>query len=377
MWTMVLTNLAGSAIGEVREATERKVVMSLNKPSTASFTIWPDNDLMPNLFGEDTLLKVYQGSSLRFHGNVISSELATQGDGSRPSIRVNAADPAWRLSRRVLGQSSGGTKYTGDKAKSAYKMINELNSAFEIVIEGGGKEEYIVEGNTGIKLLSEAEYNSEGEGEYIAGPYKAALSCINDLAHGFDGFDWYMEPIEYSAGKIVTFQAKGVYGGTSGAVFEHGYGQKNVRSLSYLRDLSGLANVAFHIPDEGFTAGAVVKSAINGKSASLRGRFEIVADGFGLTDATLRQNWVDEVVRVRKNPRFVVAMSLDIDDGTGRVPALKTDFWLGDLVTARSVINDTTMFNGKVRVYQIQVELNDAGTATVTPILIDETGEEL
>lgn len=361
-WSMVLTKLDGTELNEVRLAKERKLVMSLNKPSTAAFTVRPDNPLLEPLFAEDTLLKVYQGTTLRFHGNVVSTELATQEDGSQPSVKVNAADPAWRLARRVLGQSAGGTKYTGDKAKSAYKMINELNGV----------------GSTSIKLLAESEYDSEGSGEYVAGPYKVALSCINDLAHGLDGFDWYMEPIEYTSGNIVTFQAKGVYGGSAAAaVFEHGYGQHNVRKLSYLRDLSGLANVAFHLPDEGFTEGAVVKTASDATSIATRGRYEAVADGFGLSDATLRQNWVDEFVRVRKNPRFVVSMTLDVDDLTGRVPQLGTDFWLGDLVKARSVISEMTMFNGQVRVYQIQVEINDNGTATVTPILIDEEGTEL
>lgn len=360
-WTMVLTKLDGTEINEVRLATERKIVMSLNKPSTAAFTVRPDNPLLEPLFAEDTLLKAYQGSTLRFHGNVVSSELTTQEDGSQPSVKVNAADPAWRLSRRVLGQSSGGTKYTGDKAKSARKMINELNGV----------------SNTGVNLLAESEYDSAGAGEYVAGPYKAALSCINDLAHGLDGFDWYMDPIEYTAGAVSTFRANGVFGGTAKAVFEHGYGQHNIRKLSYLRDLSGLANVAFHLPDEGFTEGAVVKTATDATSIATRGRFESVADGFGLSDATLRQNWVDEFVRVRKNPRFVVAMTLDVDDLTGRVPVLGTDFWLGDLVAARSVIAEKTMFNGQVRVYQIQVDINDNGTGTVTPVLIDEEGTEL
>ena len=35
-WTMVLTKLDGTEINEVRLATERKVVISLNKPSTAA-----------------------------------------------------------------------------------------------------------------------------------------------------------------------------------------------------------------------------------------------------------------------------------------------------------------------------------------------------
>jgi hypothetical protein len=375
MWTMVLTNLSGVVINEVRQAVDRKVVISLNKPSTAAFTIRPDNPLLSDLFSDDTLLKVYQGTTLRFHGNVISSELSTQEDGSAPTVKVNAADPAWKLSRRLSGLSAGGTKYEGDKAKSSRKIINELNAQ-------SGHE---TNPHTGIKLLAESEYSAGGSGTYVAGPYKTSLSCINDLANGFDGFDWYMNPLEgetatvskWTTTLLATYEAQEVIGGASNAVFEHGYGQHNVRKLTYLRDLAGLANKAYHLPDEGFTEGATVKEAADVPSLEHRGRYEAIADGYGLTDSTLRQNWVDEVVRVRKNPRFVVSMTLDVDDLTGRVPRFGTDFSLGDLVIARSVINETTMFDGQVRVYQVQVDLNDNGTGTVTPVLIDEEGTEL
>lgn len=368
MWTFVLTNLAGTEIGELVQASERKVTMALNRASTASFSVRPDNPMLSDLFADDRLLKVYEDKTLRFYGPVVTSELSTQDSGSAPTIKVNAADPAWKLSRRLLGLSSGGTKYEGDKAKTARKMINELNT--DLV-------NYPTNPDTGIFLLPESSYSAGGSGTYVAGPYKSALSCINDLAHGIDGFDWYMDPLDGVAGKMATFEADGTFGSEVGAVFEHGVGQKNVRKLSYVRDLSGLANKAFHIPDEGLTEGSEVKVGADAASIEHRGRFEIVADGFGLTDAGLRQNWVDEVVRVRKNPRFVVGMGLDIDDGYGRVPKFGEDYWLGDLVFARSRINGVTMFSGKVRVYQIQVEVNQAGTGTVTPILIDEEGSEL
>jgi hypothetical protein len=89
-------------------------------------------------------------------------------------------------------------------------------------------------------------------------------------------------------------------------------------------------------------------------------------------DKTLRNKWLEEVIRVKKNPRFVAGMTLDIQDETGRVPKIADDFWLGDLVNARAVIEDETLFNGKVRVYQIKIDINDAGTATITPILVEE-----
>lgn len=372
-WTFVTEDIKGKALGEVRNATDRTLSIGINRPATSGFTIRPDNELMGSLFNEDTLLKVYEDNILRFRGNVTSSEFATSDDGAS-SIRVNAADPAWKLTKRLLGLSSTGTTYTGEKAKSARKMINELNT---------DAATYPTNPHTGIKLLAEAAYVS-GSGTYVAGPYAAALSCINDLAHNLTGFDWYMKPIEgefFGGGwvgpLVAQFEATNAFGVKSSAVFEHGFGTHNVNSQNFTRDLSDMCNMAFHLPDDGFTEGGTVKNYFDNPTQTARGRYEQVADAFGLTDEALRKAWLEEFIRVKKNPRQVVTMTLDTDDGTGRVPKLGTDYWLGDMVQARAVVEGTTLYNGQVRVYGVNIAVNEAGTGIVTPVLVDEEGEAL
>jgi hypothetical protein len=363
MWNYVITDLAGTELGEVRNATARTVSLGLNRASTASFSIRTDNPLVTDLFAGDTLLKVYEDKTLRFHGNVVSTELAGEGDGA--SIRVNAANPAWKLARRLLGLSTGGKTYTGDKAKSARKMINELNT---------DTTTYPTNPETGIKLLAESAYTA-GSGTYVAGPYRTALSCINDLAHTLTGFDWYISPMEMSAGKYGLFEAEQGFGNSSNAVFEYGWGAKTAKSINYVRDLGDLTNKAYHVPDDLETES--VLNEADTASIAYRGRYEAVADAFGITDAGLRAAWLAEFIRVKKNPRFVVSMTLDIDDGSGRIPKLGTDYWLGDFVTARGVLQGTPLFNGLVRVYGIEIEVSEQGSAQVTPVLLDEEGEAL
>lgn len=362
MWTFELCKLDGTAIGEVRNATSRNVTLAINRASTASFQIRGDNELLVPLFEDDTKLRVWRDSTLQYFGYVTSCELSDES-GS-PQIKVNSADAAWKLAKRLAGKSAGGTKYEGDKAKSARKIVNEANT----------------EGESGVRLLAEGEYSAGGSGTYVAGPYKPVLSCINDLAHGFDGFDWRLEPyIGELATKTATLIAKTTIGGTAVGVFERGWGQKNVKQMSYVRDVSSVVNRAFHLPDEGLESeGATVKVKNDAASEAHRTRFESVADGYGLTDSTLREKWLEEVIRVRKNPRFVVGMTLDKDDGTDRVPVYGTDFNLGDVATARAVLNENvTLFDGLARVYQVKFEINEQGGETVTPILIDEEGENL
>lgn len=363
MWTHVLTELDGTEIAEIQNATSRRVSLGLNRSATASATIRTDNPIAIDVFSRDTLLKVYEDTTLRFHGNVVSTQLSAGGDSS--TIQINAANPAWKLARRLLGLSSGGKAYTGDKAKTARKMINELNT---------DTVTYPTNPETGIKLNSEAAY-SAGSGNYTAGPYATALSCINDLAHTLSGFDWYISPMEYEGGKIGLFEAEQGFGGERDTVFEYGWGAKSVKSMDYVRDLSDLVNKAYHLPSDIGTES--VLSASNTPSIEGRGRFEQVADAFGITDTALRTAWLEEVIRVKHNPRFVVSMSLATDDGTGRVPQLGPDYWLGDIVTARAVLQDEPLFSGKVRVYGIEIEISEAGSAQITPILLDEEGTEL
>lgn len=363
MWTYELCKLDGTPIGEVRQASERVVVLGINRPSTATFSVRMDNDLLVPLYKEDTRLRVWEDSTLRFNGYVTTTELAETDPNQPVAIKVNAVDAAWKLAHRLTGKSSGGTAHTGDKAKTARKIISEVNG----------------EGNSGVEILAEGEYSAAGSGNYTAGPYATALACINDLAHGIDGFDWKMEPLSAVGTKVSRFVAKPVLGTTvTAAVFERGWGQKNCRVSSYVRDLTGLSNRAFHMPDEGLeTEGAVVKVKNDAVSEALRGRFESIADAYGLQDSTLRDKWLEEYIRVRKNPRYVVGLTLDKQDGTGRVPIYGTDFNLGDLITARAVFNGITLFNGLVRIYAVKFEINETGAAIVTPILIDEEGESL
>jgi hypothetical protein len=365
MWTYVLTELNGNEIGEVNDATARSLGLGLNRISTSSFTIRADNAMMSAVFNDDTLLKVYQDKTLRFHGPVTSTELSADGETAE-TVRVNAASPAWKLARRLLGLSSAGKTYTGDKAKTARKMINELNT---------DTATYPTNPETGIRLNAEGTY-SAGSGEYVAGPYAAALSCINDLAHTLNGFDWYVYPEEYNSGKLGYFEAQQVFGSTKPhVIFEYGTGQKNIKTMNYVRDIADLSNKAFHLPGDMEKEG--VLSAFNEASALHRGRFEAVADAFGITVTSLREAWLSEFIRVKSNPRFVVSMSSDIDDGSGRVPRLGTDYWLGDFVTARAAFSGATLFSGKVRVYGVDVDIDEAGEASVTPILLDEEGGEL
>lgn len=388
-WTFVLDSGifgTGTPVGEVRNATDRQVSITFNKPSTASFTIRGDNPLVEALFGEDDCsLRVYQGTTLRFHGLVLSAEMSNE-DGKFPTVKVTCVDPSWIWSKRIVGQQLTspiegklrgyvGKTRSGDKGTVAKEIIEEACEPNTY----GARDDHVKISGT---------YKSESTGTYTAGPFKTALSCINDLAHGTDGFDWIIKPIElnisgddYQIGEYFAYPVLGEE--RANTIFEYGAGSVgNVRTMSYVRDMSTVVNRAFHLPEELTTEAEeppvsplIIQTYGQGSaSASRRYYLEEVTDATGLVDEGLRKAWVEAVVDVRENPRQVLSMTCDYDDGTGRVPVYGTDFSVGDIVTARGRVGELTLFNGKVRIYQVNVSVNDNGTATVTPILVSEEG---
>jgi hypothetical protein len=358
-WTFVLTKMDHTPIAEVINAYDRNLAMNLTKPSTASFTVRHDNPLLLNLFSEDTLLQVYQESTLRFWGPNVSANYVTQGDGSTPTIAVAAADPAWRLTKRLAGKSKTGTTYTTkDKGTTAREILAAANGEGETEIEEGA-------GTSG------------STGTYTAGPYKPVLTCIEELAHGVDGFDWYIAPVTGTPTKIGKLVLDVVIGETKpNAIFEYGTGKKNMRNLNYLRDLGGILNRAYHLPDEGLegTESVVVKE--DAASQAARGLYEETIDLTGVTNKSLREQWAQNNIDIRSEPRRVLSMTSDVadSDNPDHIPIPGKDYWLGDLVTARAVVqeDDAILFNGLTRVYSIGVSLNNNGTAQISPVLVDE-----
>lgn len=364
-WTFVITKLDHTVIGEIQNAYDRTANIALSRPSTAGFTIRQDNALLPNVFQEDTLLQVYQDSTLRFWGPNISANFGMQGDTK--TVAINAVDPAWRLSKRLAGKNATGDKYGSGKFMVGPKDKGRM--AKEIIDKANEEDE------TEIETTSDT---CGTEGGYVAGPYKPVLDCVGDLAHGLDGFDWYIEPKLADAAKIGKLRLAAVVGSEKpNAIFEYGLGKNNVSDISLLRDLGNVLNRGYHIPDEGLEGTETVLSAESASSITERGLYEEVVDLSGITNVALRENWLLNNVEVRKAARLVLGMTTAPYDASNptRVPQPGTDYWIGDLVPARAVTgpnSDIVLFNGLTRVWGISVSIDNNGVTSVTPQLVKE-----
>lgn len=365
MWQFRLTERDWTPLATVTNAYERKYVANLSKPSTAGFNVRQDNPILEYLFNYDSpvLLQVWEDTTLRYWGPIISSNFAMT-EGGVPSVAVSSADAGWYMSRRLCGKSEKGTEFkTTDFGTIAHTLITTAGEESPLPVAPGS-------GTSG------------STGTYTAGPYKPLLSAIQDLANGIDGFDWYIEPTEIESVPLETkyigiFHCAAVVGEEKpSAIFEFGTGKRNMRSMNFLQDISTEVNRAYNIDENGLEASLfnptpVVRSE-DTTSEDKNFRLEEVVELPGVNNVGKREEWTDENVRVRKEPRRILGLTSDIDDGTGRVPQFGTDYWLGDIVTARAVTAGRVLFNGQTRVYAVEVSLDNAGTASITPILVEE-----
>lgn len=357
-WSFALTDAKLIPIGEVQNATARTAKLGIRQLDTASFKIRADNDLLLPLFAEDTYLQVWQESALRFWGPVLTPEFATDDSGGEPTIAVNAVSPGWYLANRLTGKSIAGTTYTAqDKAAMSKQIIDQNNAEAETKIE--------------TKTIT-----SGSIGTYTAGPYKKSLVCIRELANGFDGFDWQFTPLPESGNKIARFDAAAVIGSERpDVVFESGCGKHNMRAMTFKRDISHLLNNAYHITDNGPTDPLGVINVGNAASQAEHGLFEDVVESANLFDSGLRTAWTRENVEVRGVPRLIATMTSDLVEDSGRTPEAFTEYSPGDLVIARAVSHNVQLFDSFVRCYNIEVAVDESGTPTYTPTIVEEEGE--
>lgn len=368
-WHYILTDGFGARVGEITNAYEREFTSALSKPATASFQVRKDNEVIPYLFSqtEDYFLQIWQGGTIRFWGPILTANYVSQ-DNSPVSVAVTAADPMWYMTKRYAWKpESNGYLVSGDKITMA-----------ELLIQYQWERHSFRIGNPGGQL-------SGNTGTYLAGPFKEGLAVINDLAQGFDGFDWYIEPLATAQATTTganqpllgLFRAAAVIGSNKpNAVFEYGTGRRNMRGMNFLSDQTTRANVAWNVSELGSEATAANPSPYIVKQDATNwgryGLFEDMAELSNVAIIAMREQYTQEMVNVRKNKRRVLSMTSDFDDGTGRVPTFGTEYWLGDTVTAHAVDEGFTLFSGLARVYAVQVKLNNAGTASFTPILVQE-----
>lgn len=347
MWTFVLTDRVGNALGELRNATGRSLRFPLNRTPTFSFTVQTDNPLSALFLLDDkTLIKGYDDSTgaktLRFYGPVVGHDKARNSQGG--TIGVTAAGVQWRLDRRLIGKSNAGATFgttalsTLDRGEIMGRIVDALNS-------GNATNIFTDAGDTGIRRGTIAASSQTYVSDWR---YKVAGEALADLSGTLDGPDWQIRPVEPAADgagvQIGALDVAPAFGSVNpDVVWTFGTPPYNVAEWHDTGDSTSLANVAHNLPP-GFPDNAtqpVLGATDTAGSIADRGLYETVVSADLQTDS-LRTTLVQEHVRVRQIPRRVIAITPVAEDASGpierrRVPRLFADYIVGDVVRFRAM----------------------------------------
>lgn len=386
-WRYVVTEhetVGGDELAEIWQAHDRKLTLPLNGLPTVSMTLGLDNPaaaaILAGESGDLNLinrnLKAYRNGELMFNGPLLTAEETVDGDTG--TLPISAVGPFWKLNKRLVG-----TAVPSPVNKQApYNDGTAVAQKDRGVLAADALAAINLEGNTGIGIGTlEASSNS-----YLAGLYyKKVAELILELGpQALGGYDFEVAPIEptvYPAvpgvdvggtkiGLLNIYAALGDV--RDKAVFEYGIGRRNIRAYRRPITIENLCNTPIHLapgfPDSVPAGQNLRVSAADGPSQAVWGKAQEVIEG-DLSVLAMRQDLIDEHLRIRKQPRETVVFT---PKGELEAPVYGVDFALGDVVTARAVWQGATRFDGLFRIYGVDFSLDDQGVETIELTLINE-----
>lgn len=388
-WRLRPIDLRGASLGELRNVRNRRLSFALNRGPTVGGEIDPRNPLAAYVRLDDkTVVRAYEDSISKlvpqFVGPVVSHSKIYQGD--ERSLGFVAAGPQWRLGKRLIGKSqqgySDGTALAPkDRATLIYNVLAAVNADRDTGVRQGASS------------ASSSTYLSVQQ-------FKHALAAIQDLAATLDGPDWEVAPVEpYTDASGLVLGLLNVQPAIgqrrADVVFEFGTGRRNVEAWSELGDADALCNSAWSLPS-GFPQNSS-EAPINQQNAGSiadRGLYEDVISG-DVQTAALRSLLAGAHAQVRGVPKlaYTVQPVKDLDPYAApvdkrRVPRFLVDYAIGDTVRFRAVervetrdsagkvtgYQEVKSVDGWVRVFKVDLALDDQGAATATLTLMEDLG---
>ena len=365
-WQVAFHDMEGNSLGEVFEAQQRNFKFNLNHASTATIKLDIRNPMVPKILerGGEGYLTIWHKGVLRMTAEIASDELATvpQPGTRQPALQITATETMWPiLQGRLIGKSSAGfsVEEPTDRGEVLADLMTTLND----------------ESHTTLVLASNDDLPTMSGGPWHYKPY---LELMTELSATVNGFDFWQQPVDPSelvfgvlklTGVVNLYATKGET--KPGVILEFGTGRNNAREYRWLVDKTRSINRAFALPaDFPNNAGLEVVSAEDAASITARGlREEVVSTD--LIDATLRTQLCQEHVDVRAAPmqRFTI---LPVVGGVG-APVPFEDYELGDIVEGRVLDQGIVMLNGLVRVWGIEVNIDEQGLETDTLTFVEES----
>lgn len=358
-WQLILTDLAGTVLGEITGATERQIVIPHLRLPQLTFKIPVWHPLAKTVMDTETLVQAWRTDRLGtkrlvFNGPV--QGVNEQVDNVTQTIAATAAGPYVRLGYRVIGTSKAGIQFPTSG-------VADLGQIARDILTTTNGQEY-----TGISNGTLVASQTAATGVWHL---KNVAEAIAELTTGLNSFEFEVKPTVPTdvAGvggwpKIGELNIAPLIGNVtrSDAIFEFGTGRANVASYERAVSRTGLLTRGY-IAVSGWEVSTTddLISYEDTPARTARGLWEAVVPDAGITDAGLRARIVQFHVAIRKQPRQLITFK----PATNAVPSPLTDFEIGDYVRGRSVIRGATQFDATFRVWGVTFTLDPNGNESV------------
>lgn len=381
--SFVLTDLGGVERGELVDfipGGQRRLALPVGSFATASgFELPLDHPQVDFLMDGDALLQVWldypwynDGDKfLAAHLRLVTADEVAGAEGKTPSVGLTWADPFWWLFKRLIGKSA-----IGYSKGTAIAPVDIGNVIVRDLVDTTNAES-----PSGLRMGTVSASSSTYVDAYR---FKKIAEAIAELCATLDGPDWWVRPIDWTAGA----GGLGYFGELDlapilanvqpTAAWEFADGKHNLTSYRRTSDNSGRINRAFHLPP-GFPDNATqaIQVRENAPAIAAAGLMEEVVESQELTVDALRIKLLEHHIAVRSNPRQTVTLeaATDTENGEGAVHAYGVHYQRGDIVPFRAwnplAPDDEPRVDGDVRIYQAELLQDDSGnvapTLTVSP----------
>lgn len=357
-WRMLYTDYAGNPYGEILDAHDRQFNFNLLTPNTISFSPKLSASMSaPLLTNKEGLILLYRNNTHAMTAEL--SSIQTTGDESDHALTVTAVETMHaRLTKRLLGKSSTGLTGPTSATDQGSWLMDQLDALN-------------AENKTGLRAGNITASGTISGGTWR---YKPFMELMQELAATTNGFDFYQRARDpKTTGVTGAIDIKPVIGTTrSNVVFGYGGVPDNARSYEWLVDATNMINRGFVLPPEfPDNAGLKIAQSDNAGSQTSRGLREVVIPS-DLNDYTLRSQLLTLHMFIRANPREQFIIQPAYADGSGRVHEFLDDYNVGDMIRGRVTDQGLLLLDAMVRIYGVQVTLNDEGQEAVDLTLIND-----
>lgn len=339
-WLFILCDSAGRSIGLPR-AYERSFTCGVSAVSTAAFRIRQDDRLWDEVNPGDVTLKVFDsGGGLRLFGPVVSADEGASGLGA--TMRVTAADMAWRLSHRFVAKDRDGIGVVYTDQDSGQIMLDVLARA------NFGDPTGVVAGTVEAFVPRTLTYL-----------WKRVSDALNELGAVAGSYEWAIRYTDGTPPVCYLDLVQEMGSDRSGDVFlEYAAGRRNLAAYGRVRTLDTMANDVWAL---GSSATLSVE-AYDSASRARYGTFEDVLTFGDIAAPSLLDALAAGHVLYRRQPKETITAT----PFPPLAPRYGVDYTVGDRVNARGKVAGSVRFAGRARVWGVAIAISETGEETPT-----------